>query len=81
MHDIFLFSSSARDPQNLDYSLPNCNDQRVLVSLHESVINRGLGNALFYGWQSESLLDNPARYLIVNRQAGALEAFMQPMCD
>lgn len=81
MHDIFLFSSSARDPQNLDYSLPNCNDQRVLVSLHESVINRGLGNALFYGWQSESLLDNPARYLTVNRQAGALEAFMQPMCD
>lgn len=81
MHDIFLYSCMARNPEGLDYSLPNCNDERVFVSLHDAVMHRGMGNALLYGYQHESLLAGPANYLVVNRQAGALEAFMQPMCD
>ncbi|QDJ97060.1 putative DNA-directed RNA polymerase subunit beta/beta' [Aeromonas phage D3] len=80
MHDIFLFAAMARDPQNLNYSLPNCNDRRVFIAMHEGVMNRGIGNAMLYGYQNESLLSNPACYLVTNRQMGALEAFMQPMC-
>ena len=79
MHDIFLFSCMAKDPQNLNFSLPNCNDERVFISLHESVINRGIGNALLYGYQNESLLNDPSKFLVTNRQAGALECFMQPI--
>lgn len=79
MHDIFLFSCMAKNPGELDFSLPNCNDERVFISLHESIINRGMGNALIYGYQNESLLNDPAKFLIKNRQDGVLECFMQPI--
>lgn len=81
LHDIFLFSCMARDPTNLNYGLPGADDQRVILSLHEAVIHRGMCNALLYGYQNESLLKDPYKFLIQNRQGGALEAFMQTLAN
>lgn len=81
LHDIFLFSSMARDPANLNYGLPAAGDERVMISLHDAVTHRGMCNALLYGYQGESLLNDPYRFLVQNRQGGALEAFCQTLAD
>ena len=79
MTDIFLWACSAIDPNNLNYGLPGETDKRVFVSLHESIIHGGMSNALVYGYQHESLLSEPYRFLVKNRKSGALEAFMNPI--
>lgn len=79
MHDIFLWACMARDPKNLNFSLPLGDDDRYFVSLHDAVLNRGLGNALQYGWQASSLTGSANNFLIKNRQGGIMEAFMHPM--
>lgn len=79
MHSIFLWSCMARDPEHLDYGIPVGEQERNFVSLHDAVLNRGLGNALLYGWQANSLLGSPLNFLIKNRQGGVLEAFMHPV--
>lgn len=79
MHDIFLWSCMARDPENLDYSIPIGMEDRNFVSLHDAILNRGLGNTLLYGWQANALLGSPLNFLIKNRQGGVLESFMHPI--
>ena len=79
MTDIFLWACTAIDPNNLDYGLPGEADKRVFVSLHESIIHGGMSNALVYGYQKESLINEPYRFLVKNRKGGVLEAFMNPI--
>jgi hypothetical protein len=79
MTDIFLWACTAIDPNNLDYGLPGETDKRVFVSLHESIIHGGMSNALVYGYQKESLINEPYRFLVKNRKSGVLEAFMNPI--
>lgn len=79
IHDIFTFSCMAIDPDNLNYGLPSANDQRKMCTLHDTIIHGGIGNALLYGYQGNSLLQDPARYLVKNRKGNALEAFLSVM--
>lgn len=79
MHSIFLWSCMARDPENLDYGIPVGDEPRNFISLHDAVLNRGLGNSLLYGWQASALLGHPNNMMIKNRQGGGLEAFMHPI--
>jgi len=79
MHSVFLWSCMARNPEGLDYGLPIGNEPRNFVSLHECVLNRGLGNSLLYGWQASALLGHPNNMMIKNRQGGGLESFMHPI--
>lgn len=79
MHSIFLWSCMARDPEHLDFGLPIGDEPRNFISLHDAVLNRGLGNSLLYGWQASSLLGHPNNMMIKNRQGGALEAFVHPI--
>jgi hypothetical protein len=79
IHDIFLWSSTARDPKNLDFKLPEGDETGYFVPLHDTILSGGLGNALLYGWQGDSLLGDPENFLITNRRKGVLEAFMHPM--
>lgn len=79
MHSIFLWACMARDPEHLDFGIPVGDEPRNFVSLHDAVLNRGLGNSLLYGWQASALLGHPNNMMITNRQGGALEAFMQPI--
>ena len=79
MHSIFLWSCMATDPENLDFSIPIGDQPRNFVSLHDAILNRGLGNTLLYGWQANALLGSPTNFLIKNRQGGVLEAFMHPI--
>lgn len=79
MHDIFLWSTMARNPENLDYGIPTGDEPRNFVSLHDAILNRGLGNTLLYGWQANALLGSPLNFLIKNRQGGVLESFIHPI--
>lgn len=79
IHDIFLYACMVRDPENLNYGLPNASDERVMIPLKDSVTHGGMTNALLFGYQNESLLSDPYRFLIQNRKGGALESFMKPM--
>lgn len=79
MHDIFLWSCMARDPEHLDYGIPIGDEPRNFISLHDAVLSRGLGNSLLYGWQASALLGHPNNMMTKNRQGGALEAFMHPI--
>lgn len=81
IHDIFTFACMSRDPDNLDYGLPSASDQRKMVTLQDSVIHGGIGNALLYGYQANSLLQDPARYLVKNRKSGVLEAFLSVIAE
>ncbi|AEV89511.1 RNA polymerase beta' subunit [Pseudomonas phage OBP] len=79
MHSIFLWACMGRDPENLDYGIPIGDQPRNFVSMHEAILNRGLGNTLLYGWQANALLGSPLNFLIKNRQGGVLEAFTHPI--
>lgn len=79
IHDIFLFAHMAKNPEELDFGLPAANDTRYMVPLKESVTYGGMSNALLFGYQQESLLSDPVRFLVKNRKGGVLESFMKPM--
>lgn len=76
IHDIFMYSCMARDPDDLNYGLPAADDPRKMVTLHDSILLGGMGNALLYGYQRFSLLQDPSRYLIKNRKGGPLNSFL-----
>lgn len=81
MHSVFLWACMARDPEHLDYSTPVGDEERNFISLHDAVLNRGLGNSLQYGWQASALLGHPNNMMIKNRQGGALEAPLHPVAQ
>lgn len=81
IHDIFLWACMCRDPKNLDYSTPTADEDRVFVSFHDCIMNRGQGNSLMYGWQSKSLTGSPANFMVKRTQGGVLEGFMNPIAE
>lgn len=79
--DIFLWASMSKDPGNMDYRLPVGDDKRYVSTLHDNVVNRGLGNALFYGYHNESLLGSVRKYCKRHQPMGALECYFHPIAS